>query len=269
MKNALVMLRGQPFRVGCDVGGSFWQTRSLSTTLDNVVAPLCKSYFPVDVISLPTVLCANETLQRALRDATRRKLDALGGREIGFEPAPHANQAASMLAVAKKLMLHAAEYSVFVVLRFDVRVQTPLTRWRCRLADAVCFSDGCGNPNWPGCVNEMWLTVPARHAARVGRLILAGAKGWDGRATCRTARPGCFANAECERERGEPPPSPYLFSGHACFDELRRMYPGGADEAPLELGTCVPPPPKSAHMSYGWSSHYQMFRSKGRRVRVA
>ena len=141
MKNALVMLRGQPFRVGCDAGGNFWQTRSLSTTLDNVVAPLCKSYFPVDVISLPTVLCANETLQRALRDATRRKLDALGGREIGFEPAPHANQAASMLAVAKKLMLHAAEYSVFVVLRFDVRVQTPLTRWRCGLADAVCFSN--------------------------------------------------------------------------------------------------------------------------------
>ena len=150
-----------------------------------------------------------------------------------------------MLQIARFLQPEASRPLFYVILRLDVLLLKPLSQWSCNgmLGRRIWFASRCTWSVGPNeCARDVLLIVPRHHAALLSFVIQAGARGWDGRACCNTARVGCFANGLCQStsERSEKTAVRWpgtLFSGAACYKQLatRVAYMRG-----VQLGLCFP-----------------------------
>ena len=293
---ALLIFRGHAFRLSCDLARSMpAQSLILEAAAERIGRPLTGIVSHVDTLLVPTTpRCANsDRLLRWLHNATLYALGAFG-RVVGMEASRHANQAQSMLAVAKQMQAM-ADYSLFFVTRLDIQILTSLDSWLCahRLMQAVFFASPCERKvRWEGCAkcaplatlllcapareaehtrtllmchlvsrsgSDVFFSVPRKYAPLLSELVVGGAQGWDDLACCSTARHGCFANALCRTPEADWHPNgwpPFLFSGHACFQQLAARLPGSARVKPL--GFCLPRPTESVSANH--DPNYRLVR---------
>ena len=220
--SAALLLRGEPFRLGCDAAATAQQLGILASYVTQLLEPLRSNGTSVAVLLAPS---HHPALPKCRTELWPRLSEPFGGNVTLRAIAAH-NQGEALQHAFRAFAAELSQAAVSVLARFDVPLLRPSTRWTCSLAgDRLAFSSQCAAccGEWESfrCVGDLIHIVPRRLLdAFVG--ILGGASNRTGDVS---GHLGCFQ------------PSSKYRSGHDCFNVWARFHP----DEPVQF--CAPPPP--------------------------
>lgn len=228
-----LLLRGQPYRFGCDQQGVLVQDVFMRTHYRMLAKSLeaCDGTTVGVFLAFDTRSCANASLLARLSSwVPPNRLRA-------SQPVHATTQHEQARGSLDVFMPSAYAYDVLIMTRFDVRIKTPFRSWSgCQDPTRFGFASQCEPLFWSewNCTNDILHVVPRQHFwalnATVGedlpphssrRFHVLGGHG-----KMATITPtACYARSGERADRGIP-----TGAGHGCFNALRnRVGDGGFD----------------------------------------